>query len=196
MTEEAAYADWKLVRAALRGDTAAVEQLVERLRCVPRILAAINRRHGGVLDGHDLADLAQDTVVLVWRKLSIFEQGGELDTWAYGIAMREFMNALRRKLRPLGRSDAREAGENGEIAARPEPDPLEHAEIETCLAELDADEQRIIRLKHEDGLTFEEIGVRLGIPANTAKTRHYRGLRTLEARLTALWKEGGEHARR
>jgi RNA polymerase sigma-70 factor (ECF subfamily) len=188
--DEEPGSDAELVRGALRGEEAAIELLVERLRCVPRILSAINRRHGGLLDAHDLADLAQDTIVLVWRKLGSFQAPGTLDTWAYGIALRECMNALRRKLRPTARTDSAAGGAAFEIAAPPVADPLEHAELGDFLAELAPEEQAVIRLKHEDGLTFEEIGLRLGIPPNTAKTRHYRGLRTLEARLTAAWREG------
>ena len=35
-------------------------------------------------------------------------------------------------------------------------------------------------MKHFEELTFPEIGKRIGMPANTAKTRYYRGLAKLE----------------
>ena len=43
----------------------------------------------------------------------------------------------------------------------------------------------MIRLKHFQELTFEEISSRLSIPANTAKTKYYRGLEKLRETLRA-----------
>jgi len=49
-------------------------------------------------------------------------------------------------------------------------------------------EARVIRLKHLESLTFEELSARLDLPANTAKTYYYRGL----ARLRAMLEESEE----
>ena len=47
------------------------------------------------------------------------------------------------------------------------------------LSMLSPGESEVIRLKHFAQMTFEEIAERLGISANTAKTRYYRGLERL-----------------
>jgi RNA polymerase sigma-70 factor (ECF subfamily) len=52
-------------------------------------------------------------------------------------------------------------------------------QVRKALDRLDQDEKEIITLKHFQGLTFQEVGVRLGIPENTAKTVFYRTLEKL-----------------
>ena len=47
------------------------------------------------------------------------------------------------------------------------------------------------KLKHLEGLTFVEVGERLAMSTNTAKTHYYRGLRRLRAMLGQLTTEDG-----
>src|SRR5262249_7628794 len=94
--------DLELVRRALGGQRAAVDGLLARLRNVPRILAALNVRLGWPLQADEIADLSQDAVVLIWRKLDTFNGRSSLETWFYSIARNEFMNALRSKQRRAG----------------------------------------------------------------------------------------------
>jgi DNA-directed RNA polymerase specialized sigma24 family protein len=47
----------------------------------------------------------------------------------------------------------------------------------------------VIRAKHFDGLTFDEIGARLGIPSNTAKTHYYRGIERMRPLLSSMREE-------
>jgi RNA polymerase sigma-70 factor (ECF subfamily) len=158
------------------------------MRCVPRILAALNARMGRPLNEHDLADLAQDTAVLAWRKIETFGDQGTLETWAYGIARLEFMNAKRRHGREGRRHERFEAAAHAD-ARDAGPEQL-HDEIEAMLMRIAPEEAQLVRLKHLAGLTFEEIGRRLGIPGNTAKTRYYRGLRSLQGLFGGQLAEG------
>lgn len=177
-------ADRELVRAALARDPRAVDELCERLRCVGRILVVLNVRAGRKLDDHDLADLVQDTLLLLWRKLETFGDDSTLETWAYGVARYELLNALRRKRRnvvPLSEVHA---------AGRPEADDASDArqDADALLAaidELGAVDARLLRLKHLEELTFDEIGAHLGMSVNTAKTRYYRALARLQLRWRA-----------
>lgn len=177
-------ADRELVRAALARDPRAVDELCERLRCVGRILVVLNVRAGRKLDDHDLADLVQDTLLLLWRKLETFGDESTLETWAYGVARYELLNALRRKRRnvvPLSEVEA---------AGRPETDESSDVrqDADALLAAIDAlgaVDARLLRLKHLEELTFDEIGARLGMSVNTAKTRYYRALARLQLRWRA-----------
>jgi RNA polymerase sigma-70 factor (ECF subfamily) len=171
--------DADLVRAVLSSDPAAREQFVARMRCVPRILAAMNARHGRALDDEMLADLAQDAVVVIWRKLPEFREPGPLEAWVYGIAYLEFRNACRRRARARKRqlplSEAAHAVSEQESESNEAP----WNDIEVALSRLDPEDLSIIRLRHDEALSFEAIGARLGIPMNTAKTRYHRSLRSL-----------------
>ena len=57
--------------------------------------------------------------------------------------------------------------------------------MERALAALDPADQEILRLKYYQGMTAREIAVSLGIPYETVKKRHQRGLKKL-LRLLAL----------
>jgi RNA polymerase sigma-70 factor (ECF subfamily) len=169
-------ADRDLVRAVLRGESSAVDALVQRLRCIPRILALLNQRVGGVLGPEDMNDLTQDTLVRLWPRMENYTGQAALETWFYGFCFNGFMNALRKGSR------AHVLDSLSEQVASPDGPPaaLDYDHVHRGLEQLGELETRVIRLKYFDDLTFEEIGARLGISPNTAKTRYYRGMRKLE----------------
>lgn len=178
--------DSALVRAVLARDAQAFERLVERMACLPRILDGLNARLGRPLSDHDLADVAQDTLVLVWRKLESFNGSASLETWVFGMARFELMNAVRkirrRRTSELPEPDLREAPEQESIHT------LDHQIVQRELEALDGAEAAVIRMKHFDDLTFEQIGKHLSCSANTAKTRYYRGISRLLDRLGASFR--------
>lgn len=87
------------MRAFLEGRPDAVSALADRMRCIPRMLAARNRRSGRPLSEHDLADLAQDTASAILKKLASFEGRASLETWFHRFCGFEFANAVRRSSR-------------------------------------------------------------------------------------------------
>ena len=149
--------DLRLVRRVLAGDAQALDELVERLKCVPRILAAHNARGGRPLDDQDLADLAQDTLVLAWRKLGEFEGRSELTGWVYRICVLQFLNAARRKRR---RRDLRV--ERLHEGAQPAQDHGEYEDLYLGLERVHEEDAEVIRLKHFEDLSFEAVAQRLG----------------------------------
>jgi len=177
--------DAELVRRALSGHRKAIVELVERMGCVPRILASRNARMGSPVRDHDLPDLVQDTLLVIWRKLPTFEGRSSLETWIYRICCLELMNFVRRK-----RRTGREQGREEELLELGAPttslsNSQEYEDLYQAMERLPASELEIVRLKHFDDLTFESVGGRLGISENTAKTRYYRGLKRLNGFLGA-----------
>lgn len=171
-------ADLELVRGALSEAPEALRELARRLRCIPPILASRNARLGRPLTPEDLADLAQETLLLIWKKLGTFEGRAALETWVYRICCLELMNFFRKK----DRRPEVAAPDFEELEAEPVVDlepTVDHELIYRGLERLNAGEGEIVRMKHFDDLTFEGIGERLGISPNTAKTRYYRGLEKL-----------------
>lgn len=174
--------DLVLARACLAGDEIALARLVRRLACIPRILDVLSARLGRPLDEQELEDLGQETLVLAWRKLETFTGESRLETWSYGLARFEIMNAIRRKRR---RPDTRSEPPGEEPADdAPAPESEHDREYLACaVAGLDPTESEVVRLKHFEDLTFDDIAGRLGITPSTAKTRYYRGLARLQERL-------------
>ena len=66
-----------------------------------------------------------------------------------------------------------------EYGAPPEPELGEYERLNELLDRLGPPRSEVIRLKHYEECTFEEIGRALGCSSNTAKTQYYRGLRWL-----------------
>ncbi len=188
--------DRELVGQVLAGENAATQEFVERMRCVPRILAAKNARSGRPLSHDDLADLAQEVFSIVWRKLSEFRGEARIEAWVYPFCQLQYMNALRRNTRRPAPFEV--DGEDAEpdaagTAVRGEGpeglDPLDATHVHAALERLSEAEKEVIRMKQFDDLTFDEIAARTGISVNTAKTRYYRGLVRLRDLLALRFSE-------
>lgn len=175
--------DLVLAREALSGDSQALECFWERMQCVPRILAVANGRMGRPLSPHDLADLSQDTVIVIWQKLGTFAGRATLETWVHRFCYLELMNRVRGKKRQSRLSAASLDVATETVAAKREASPLEYEHLELSLQELGPPEADILRLKHYEELTFVEIGALLDMSPNTAKTQYYRGIAWLRRHL-------------
>ena len=175
--------DAALVRRALSGERRAVDALAARLVCVPRILWALDRQRRRLLGESEIEDLAQDTVLRLWQKLGAFPSYATLEMWAYRFCQYEYLNRLRRldrRSRVLGAvPDPPEKPVHD-----PEPDPIDWStRLDDALDELSTSEAEVIRMKHFEERTFEELAEALGVSSNTAKARYYRGLAKLRERL-------------
>ncbi len=167
------------MHAALAGSVQARSSFAARMQCVPRFLHVRNQRLGSVLGPEDLRDLTQDVLALVWKKLADFRGAARLETWVYRIAVYELMNRVRKltSQRALGQDDA-ESHLAGLRAPRGQA-ACDYDDLHVGLERLGPPEGDVLRLKHFDELTFDEIGAELAIPANTAKTIYYRGIARL-----------------
>jgi RNA polymerase sigma-70 factor (ECF subfamily) len=171
----------------LAGSEHARTEFVERMKCVPRILAAKNARMGSPLNDADVEDVVQETLVSVWRRLPTFEGRAALETWVYRfchLKLCKFLESRRRVPRPVEELEEEEQ----EGAAPGDPDEFE--QVYLALDRIDEGEAAVLRLKHFEQLTFEEIGRSLGVSPNTAKTRYYRGLERLRDLLEPARAEG------
>lgn len=172
-------ADLKLIQGVLDGSRDDLDAFIERMRCIPRIQGARNRRLGRPLTPEDLADLAQETFVVIWKKLGTFRGEAPLEAWVHRFCVLTLMNSVRR-------ASYRHTDELFDVHRDESPDPTERLDDEVLIEALEGlpeDEAVVLRLKHFEDLAFPEIGRRLEISPNTAKTRYYRGLDRLRTRL-------------
>ncbi len=173
------------MRAVLAKEPDAVERFVARMRCVPLILESRNARLGTPLVEDDLIDTVQDTLVVIWKKLSTYSGKSSLETWAFGFCRNQMLNAIRKRARrPLPLGIAGEA--KGSLLEQTYESDTESDRFDVLsrgLDRLDAMHEQVIRLKCHSGLTFAQVGGKLGISPNTAKTYYYRGLKRLQSLL-------------
>jgi RNA polymerase sigma-70 factor (ECF subfamily) len=181
--------DLDLASRVVRRDGSALEQFIGRMQCVPRFVASGNSRLGRMLGPEGLEDLVQDVLAVVWRKLPEYRGDAALETWVFQICEFELRNALRRHASRRAAS----LDEVGEANASP-PRLVACAEaadtLQVAMQRLDTTESMILRLKHFEGLTFEEMAARLASSPNTIKTRYYRALEKLRQELRRRGEDG------
>ena len=179
--------DLQFAQRLLRREPAALEEMGRRLACLPAMLRHQGKRLGVALSEHELEELAQDTVVAMWSKLATYEGRATLETWAFRFATLELLKAIQRRARrPRLVADPAESLElAAEPAAEPTPDEprFESAEVRGELERLPADTARVIRSRHYDQKSFDEIAAAEDLPLNTVKARYYRGLARLREHL-------------
>ena len=183
-------ADLALVQRVTSGDREAIETFLERMRCVPRMLASRNQRLGSPIDASELEDLAQETLIAVWRKLSTYNGSAPLEAWVYRFVHLEMLYRLRQRgRRPalLGEAPVDTPAPSEETVLEDES-ALIYGIVET----VGPPEADIIRWKHFDGLTFREISDRLSMELGTVKSRYYRGLSKLRERLAKHAPDSGK----
>jgi RNA polymerase sigma factor (sigma-70 family) len=154
------------VRDVLLGDAVARQRLAERLACVRPILAARNARFGAPLDVDDVRDLCQEVYRIV--------------AWVHGICCLQLQAALRRRAVWRRRAtsidgdvtDARDDRGAEDVAGR----------VHDLLSRIGGMEALVIRLRHLDDLSCEQIAARLGLKLNTVRSHLARGMIALRRR--------------
>ncbi len=181
--------DQELIAASLARDTAAFGELVTRYQ---------NRLHHSLVhvvgSAEDAKDVAQETFVLAFQKLSTFRGDAQFYTWLYRIALNASVT-FRRKNRSLGASlDAakeRIGSEPSDARADSQPEqPIEQAErqhlVRQALSQM-TDEFRLpLVLAEMDGLKYEQIAELLKCPIGTVRSRIHRGRAELRDKLRRL----------
>jgi RNA polymerase sigma-70 factor (ECF subfamily) len=132
----------------------------------------------------DAADVVAETFSVAWRRIGHVPPEPEARLWLYGVARRILANQRRGALRRerLGerlREELRltvqagaEAGDGGAAAA-----------VGDALARLSEQDREVLLLANWEGLTPKEIGVVIGVPSATARTRLHRARGRLRAEL-------------
>jgi RNA polymerase sigma-70 factor, ECF subfamily len=176
--------DDELVRAAQRGDAAAMEELLrrhyDRVHAVCRRIAGASR---------DADDAAQEAMIRIVRSLDRFDGRAAFGTWAYRIATNAALDELRkRKRRPQLHvvdpdADTRPTDPIDPLADRTIEAVGERLAIEEALADLPEEFKASVVMRDIGDLDYAEIAEALGVPVGTVKSRIARGRRILVDRL-------------
>jgi RNA polymerase sigma-70 factor (ECF subfamily) len=157
-----------LQRIAERSDPAAFRELYEAYG--PRVKAYMMRKGA---DAGTAEDLAQETLLTVWRKAALYAgDKGSMTTWVFAIARNLRIDRLRREVPWQELPEERTAEASGD----PLPDEAmaekERKErVQAALAGLPADQKEVVSLAYLEGLSHSEIAERLGVPLGTVKSR-------------------------
>ena len=195
-TEAAATSDLDLIRLAQAGDAEAFGELVERHR-----RAVFRAALAGVGSPAEADDVAQDTFVAAYRKLSSFRGDAALRTWLLAIAWRKALDRRKRLTRWWKRTapggfdtdDRDDPIDRVPAPGLPQDAALATADLQRTLRRL------IVRLpcKLRDALllagsgdyTYQQISEMLGVPVGTVKWRVSEARRLLRKRLVSKARE-------
>src|SRR5262245_51855312 len=157
-----------LRRIAERSDPAAFRELYEAYR--PRVKAYMIRQGA---DAATAEDLAQETLLMVWRKAALYAgDKGSMTTWVFAIARNLRIDRLRREVPWQELPEGRLA----EASDEPLPDEAvaekeRQQRVQAALAALPAEQKEVVALAYLEGLSHSEIAERLGMPLGTVKSR-------------------------
>ncbi len=157
-----------LQRVAANGDVDAFKALFQTY--APRVKSYM------LLQGADAStaeELAQETLLTVWRKASLYsDEKGSATTWIFTIARNLRIDRLRKEVawQPLP--------EDNDQQPSPDPTPDEELSerergerVRAMLAELPADQAEVVTLAFVEGLSHSEIAAKLDLPLGTVKSR-------------------------
>ena len=178
--------DFALVTRARAGEASSVEQLLGRMRCVPRFVSARNRKWGGRLRASEVEDLAVEILSLAWVALERYRGESPLEAWLHRFVQFEMLYRMRRRDRDSRVQAVEEldghAGEEFVLGLSED----ELAIVSEALNLLDPADRELVRQKCLKGKTFRELSDAGAVSENTLKTRYYRALTKLRGHLASL----------
>jgi RNA polymerase sigma-70 factor (ECF subfamily) len=159
-----------LVEAARRGDRAAFDRLVDRY-----VRAVLARQFGWTKDAAAAEDLAQETFLRAWQGLGRLKEAKAFGSWLLSIGGFVGQEWLRRRQADV---KARE-----KLAAPPalRRDSDVDLPLARAVSELAPEVQQLLALRHDRGMSCEEIAKEFGRPLGTVTktlSRAYEQLRT------------------
>lgn len=144
--------------------------------------------HGGSLysfalnalgDRTEAEDCVQEAFIRAWRSRDRYSASrGSVRTWLFAITRNLVIDALRAR----ARRPAPSAAEKIEWASEPVTEDLlivERLVLYESLATLTYEHREVIAAVQLDGVGYQELSERTGIPVATLRTRMYYGMRSL-----------------
>jgi len=179
--------DVQLMELVGRGDTAALEQLIERHQAL--VTGTVARMLGS---NSDVEDIAQQVFIRIWKSAPRYKHRAKFTTWLLKITRNLVFNELRRTKRhphlPLQPADpaAEELPIKDETIPAPDASLLEselqHA-IESAILRLPETQRMALVLRRYEELSYEEIAEVLDLSVPAIKSLLFRARTELRARL-------------
>jgi RNA polymerase sigma-70 factor, ECF subfamily len=179
--------DARLMELVGRGDTAALEQLIERHQAL--VIGTVARMLGS---NSDVEDIAQQVFIRVWKSAPRYKHRAKFTTWLLKITRNLVFNELRRTKRHphLALQPADPAAEELPIKDETIPAPdaslleseLQHA-IESAILRLPETQRIALVLRRYEELSYEEIAEVLDLTVPAIKSLLFRARTELRARL-------------
>ncbi len=183
--------DAELVKRVQRGEKRAFDFLVSKYQS--KIFTIIGRF---VSDQAEVYDVAQETFIKAYRALPDFRGDSAFYTWIYRIAINTAKNYLTSRGRrpPSSDIDSQDAESYGVgVALRENASPEKllmrdqlQAIIFDTIDNLQQDLKQAIMLREIEGLSYEDIALKMGCPVGTVRSRIFRAREAIDEKIKPL----------
>lgn len=173
--------DYELVKLCLAGQDDAFAELVGRYQ---NILGRVIYNLTGNRD--EVNDLLQEIFIKIYKSLRQYDPERQFAAWSARIATNHCLDQLRKHKPPL--VSLEESPEFQDKASSPEEEYLQgesRRKLQQALNGLPEKYRLPIVLYHQNGLSYQEMVVVLGLPLTIIKNRLYRARLMLREKLTA-----------
>ena len=168
-----------LVSRAKQNDKDAMEELFRRN--YPVLLGALVRIIG---DANLAEDIAQEAVLSAIVNLERYQPQAKFSTWLMSIALNNYRNKLRTKIREvsiesIGRTDSEKESVEDVALQR-----LAVDEATGLLESLSPEKRQVFVLKHYYGFKYKDIADIVGCPIGTVRSRLHDSVNILKREIT------------
>jgi RNA polymerase sigma-70 factor, ECF subfamily len=163
--------DVEIVAQLRQGDKGALVRLYDEYS---GLVYGVARRI--LRDGTAAEDVVQEVFLQLWRNPGAFdERRGRLAPWLAVIARHKALDVFRKLKFEV---DSDEPPPEPAAAKSPEPEhsSADADKAKTLMAQLPAEQKKVLEMAYLDGLTHAEIATRTGEPLGTVKSRIRLGL--------------------
>lgn len=171
-------ADRRLLRRAQDGDPSAFEELIAPHDRQLRRLAFRMLGDRGAMD-----DALQEAYVKAYRSLPRFAGDSAFGTWLYRIVVNACTDELRRGARRRGDTVLDAARDVAAGAPGPERAAAAQTDLAAALGAIAPDLRAVVLLVDAEGMSYDEAGAVLGVPAGTVASRLNRARAALRPAL-------------
>jgi RNA polymerase sigma-70 factor (ECF subfamily) len=161
-------ADRDLLEEIAAGDRGALHTLFTRHQ--PWLAARVRQRSS---DPEVVAEVVNDTFLVVWQKPKAYKGDGEVAAWLWGIAIRTLLHRVRPR-KPVLERLVRLRQEHEPSAEEAVLLAVEHGDVGAALQRLSPELLAVVQATVLDGLSTREAAALLGIPSGTVKSRMSR----------------------
>ncbi len=159
----------------MRMSASRIDDYLEHTEALERLALVLVR------DATEAQELVQET----WLVALMHPNGpqGSSRRWLGGVLRNLVLRSRRTRTRRLRRERRAARAESVPPGQRYVDEADLHRYLATCIRKLPADYRHFLELRYFKGLAPKEIGMRLGVPASTVRTRVQRGLERLRVAL-------------
>ncbi|MFC0625047.1 RNA polymerase sigma factor [Kribbella deserti] len=166
----------ELVAAAQGGDVDSIAALVSGAHPNVRRFA-----HSLCATPEDAEDAAQEALIILYRKIGTLRASSALASWMFRIVRNECLRRARTVLRPHPTPTAAASSAcsaEDEVLQR-----LEASKVAAAIAELPADQRRVLIMRDVQGLSGRMVADALGLTTAAMKSRLHRARATVRQTL-------------